>query len=196
MYRRRSFRRHYTHAVKKYSNENFSNTGVFNLTGAAPQAGTSPDSYPAQGFVSGMTFSIPTLTIVKANATEGLRKVKNFNLTIAPTVSVRESGETVWNGNSQFRFEMALVYIPEGTAPHPLNYSGTNDSIYEPSQNIILSGVFDPTNTFRISTRLARNLNQGDRIGLLIRGMLPDSVSGIEYSIRFMVNCQYAISYS
>lgn len=196
MYRRRSYRRHYYGGRgKKYSNENFNQTGAFDMSGDAPASGTSPDAYPSEGYLSGATLNFPTLTVVKANATEGLRKVKNFNLSISPNVSIRESGTTAWLANSQIRFEFALIYIPEGTAPHPLNYSDTSSSIYEPSQNIIASGVLDPINTFRLSTRLARNLNAGDRIGLIIRGYAPDSITGTDFNIRFMVNIQYAISY-
>lgn len=196
MYRRRSYRRHYYGGRgKKYSNENFNQTGAFDMTGDAPAAGTSPDAYPDEGYLSGATLNFPTLTVVKANTTEGLRKVKNFNMAISPTVNTKNSGENVWNWNNQIRFEFALIYIPEGTAPHPLNYSETSNSIYEPSQNIIASGVMDPSNTFRLSTRLARNLNAGDRIGLIIRGYGPSGVSGVEFNIRFMVNIQYAISY-
>uniref|UniRef100_A0AAU8H6G6 Cap n=1 Tax=CRESS DNA virus TaxID=3138951 RepID=A0AAU8H6G6_9VIRU len=127
----------------------------------------------------------PTLfaPIIAAVTTQGMRKCKNFTLHIETTSSVP--------------IAFALIYLPQGQVPENqiLNF-GLQDapsSIYEPNQNVILSGVVQansPQLTFR--TRLARNLNSGDSIYILYRQLLNVPAGG-NYFIYCSLN--YAITY-
>ena len=83
----------------------------------------------------------------------------------------------------------ALVYVPQATAPGPIQVStsATTPGMYEPNQFVMNCGVVDGNaGPIRFTSPLARNLNDGDAIYLLIRptaGQL--SISG---------TCRYAIS--
>lgn len=117
----------------------------------------------------------------------GTRKAKNFTLTITT--------------NSAIPFVFALVFVPEGTTPSSLN-QGTEQvgsylqsvSLYEPNQNVIMSGMFGGVSSQinRYKTRLARNLNSGDIIVLLIKALVPGE-QGSSATVDAMLN--YAISY-
>lgn len=85
---------------------------------------------------------------------QGKRKGKNFTLRMKtnPVSSI-------------FR---ALLYVPQGNDPSQIVLQ-PNGSMYEPSQNVIMSGIISASSaqdTFR--SRLARNLNSGDRIVLAL----------------------------
>lgn len=88
-----------------------------------------------------------------------------------------------------------MVYVPQGTRFNQLQ-TGTIEnatSIYEPNQNVILSGLTLPGVITNKSTRLARNLNSGDQIYLIFRPIyqngdnpMPGGISAtINYSITF-----------
>lgn len=65
--------------------------------------------------------------LVVNTTTEGMRKAKNFCLTLQTT--------------SQVPIQWALIYVPEGTlnAGNPLNNpGGATTSLYEPNQNVIM----------------------------------------------------------
>lgn len=108
-------------------------------------------------FTAGVTtalYFIPSTNIM------GTRKCKNFTLTLCCFP------------NAPFLF--ALVYVPEGTSPSNLNSSNEHPvSMYEPNQNVIMSGLFGGpySATNRFKSRLARNLNSGDSIALLIASL-------------------------
>lgn len=117
-----------------------------------------------------------TLVIPGSNQ-QGKRKAKNFTLRMKT--------------DSDIPLFWALLYVPEGLNPSMITLSASG-SMYEPAQNVIMSGIISKNSaqdTFR--SRLARNLNSGDRIILSIRPALNDvnfngSVQGI---------CNYVISY-
>lgn len=113
----------------------------------------------------------------------GVRKCKNFTITTNYS-----------NTEPPLPLYMALVYVPEGTTPNALNLGnpGAAASFYEPNQNVILTGILNPDNraqTFR--TRLARNLNAGDSIFLLLRSPVNQAFEGAALAIT--VN--YAIAF-
>ena len=100
--------------------------------------------------------------VVPSTNSLGMRKCKNFTLSII----VQTSFPVFW----------ALVYCPDGTQPTALRVGGDNIentpntigavSLYEPNQNVIMSGVLPANSTSpqRVSNKLARNLNSGDQI--------------------------------
>lgn len=115
----------------------------------------------------------------------GTRKCKNFTLNMYTTIP------GFW----------ALVYVPEGTNPGTLNWSTPTDesvpvvsaaSLYEPNQNVIMSGITRNTSeSYRFKTRLARNLNSGDAVFFLFKpfGTVSSDAGGVAMS------CNYAIAY-
>lgn len=166
MARRYSRRRGYTRRVKtaKYSNETYCHTDSFTTTDSS-----------INGYFS----------IVPVTTTLGMRKVKNFTFTVAykSTQLDQISRSVYW----------ALVYVPQGTTPSPMNIGtgGNFLSLYEPNQNVIMSGIAvldEQSRTFK--TRLARNLNSGDYIALVLQGDTTGSFTDI-----LSTSCNYAISY-
>lgn len=139
MARRRYGRRYRrTYKVQKYSNE--TSTGV--LQYEIPVNITPPTE---------------ACTVIDNINAQGMRKVKNFSF-------------QCYN-ESAYPVAWALVYIPEGTRPSALGHptDGTSVSLYEPNQNVILSGVIQDTDGIVTKrTRLARNLNSGDCVVLVV----------------------------
>lgn len=120
---------------------------------------------------------------------QGVRKAKNFTLTVT-TTPFTQNGSTI---ESVHYF--ALVFVPEGLGAGHLNIQNTaeNHSYYEPNQNVILAGVIDPRKVYVFKTRLARNLNSGDRIYYLWKQAGDGSVNPIHNIISFTIN--YALSF-
>jgi len=117
-------------------------------------------------------------TIVAPVAVQGMRKVKNL------TVSLSNN-----NPSDVPCFWWAVVYVPAGTTPSPLTVTGGSTSLYEPNQFVMECGYFDPNaGPLRVHTRLARNLNSGDGIALILRGQ-----SG-EANVQFRGVVSYAIT--
>lgn len=161
-YRRRYSTRRPLKTVK-YSNE------TSNLIG--PLTITSTDT--------GSQINAP---LVSAVNTQGMRKAKNFTLKL------------IYGGNTPLIW--ALVYVPQGQTPSKLTRGSadTPASMYEPNQNVIMSGFIVPTyqqaQVYR--TRLARNLNSGDSIQLLVATALAGATV-TEAPIGATLN--YAITY-
>jgi len=162
MYRRRS---RYSRRVKsiKYSNETMNY-----INNAEISAGS---SFEADGVL------IPSV------ANQGTRKVKNFDLQFMYE-------------NLPFPVAFALVYVPEGqeASSLTLSVSGTPASLYEPNQNVIMSGILPPsaTNTIHYRTRLARNLNSGDTIQIVLKG-IANAAEAADFGFYAQLN--YAIAY-
>lgn len=175
----RYFRRRYSRAVrpkKKYSWEHC------NFVGANT-------AVAANGAFAGVALMVTQAGI------GGMRKTKNFSLTL----------------NMQYvdiPLIFALVYVPEGTQPSQLQLGGTlssenpnfphltTASVYEPNQNVIMSGIVPASSTTPVikTTRMARNLNSGDSIMLVFR--TPNMAAGIPAdTIRLIANLDYCISY-
>ena len=101
-----------------------------------------------------------TWLLVPATTLEGMRKVKHLmvNLTIDP-----DSVGPMW---------WAIVYVPQGTTVGSINVttSASATGMYEPNQFVMNCGIADPTaGPIRFSSPVARNLNDGDAIALVVR---------------------------
>lgn len=98
--------------------------------------------------------------------TQGVRKAKNFTIGIASSPFKFQDGQLNYGP-----IAFALVYVPQGTQASSMTV-GTNDSasLYEPNQNVILSGVYTAgETTYKVTSPLARNLNSGDSIVLILK---------------------------
>lgn len=116
---------------------------------------------------------------------QGMRKVKNFSISISGT-------------SAYVQFAYALVYVPQGTQPTALGLGSTENaaSLYEPNQNVIMSGLINNgigNGVVRNYSRLARNLNSGDQICIILRPL-----NGHDQASQslFVVSLNYAICYS
>lgn len=168
MYRRRSSRRSVVRSVKpvKYSNETYC------------------QSVPSTIPVSIWNNTV-TINLVPSSATAGMRKAKNFTLSMQYTPFTAPVA-------------FALVYVPEGLDPQELNRAAWSDeqtspvSLYEPNQNVIMQGLLpvECNGRMEFKTRLARNLNSGDSIFLLLRG-----IADITTSPSFSCQLNFAICY-
>lgn len=136
------------------------------------------------------------IPIVSATTQEGVRKVKNFTISITTPLftATGVSTGTVNQYNNVFYY--ALIYLPEGVTANELSSTG---DLYQPSQNVMKAGIVNSQNgKIRVFSRLARNLNAGDSIYLLIgtnQNMLSTLVTG-DNRQRFNVLTQYAICYN
>lgn len=126
--------------------------------------------------------SIPIALISAANI-QGTRKVKNFTLRFA-------------YAPPPMPLAFVVAYIPEGQAPQSLNFgdASTVTSLYEPNQNVIMQGILpqNPDSALSFRTRLARNLNSGDAIALIIRPLVPATTAT---NISFGITFNYAITF-
>lgn len=163
----------YTRRVKtvKYSNETYNYAGSYTVNNAAVK-----NSWQE--------------TLISAIDQQGVRKCKNFELSLTGTPFA--SGDTIAHAPMFF----ALVYVPQGTEPSQISIGNPEAaaSLYEPNQNVIMSGVWpsDLTAPFVKKTRLARNLNSGDRI-VLVMASPPFGEGAFEKNIAVTLN--YAISF-
>lgn len=116
-------------------------------------------------------FTQPIITPIN---TLGVRKIKNFTFSASVTEVVA----------------FALVFVPEGTNSSPLAL-GVNQivSAYEPNQNVIMKGILIPSQPQNFFSRLARNLNSGDTIVLLL-----DNATNNDTNV--FVSLSYAISFN
>lgn len=165
----------YTRRVKtvKYSNETYNYAGVYSVQNAATKNNWSE-------------------TLISAIDTQGVRKCKNFELSLTGTPFTKDADGSIAHVPMFF----ALVYVPQGTQPSLINIGNPDSaaSLYEPNQNVIMSGVWpsDLTAPFVKKTRLARNLNSGDRIVLVMS--CPQFGEGA-HSKNLAVTLNYAISF-
>jgi hypothetical protein len=104
--------------------------------------------------------------VVPNSTLYGMRKAKNFDIQI----DLLDPGDELENNF----VEWALVYVPEGMVPgnialrfgHNINQF---ESMYEPNQHLIASGIISGTEpSVRKFSPLARNLNSGDQIIMVI----------------------------
>ena len=69
----------------------------------------------------------------------------------------------------------AVVYVPQGTSVGAINVttSSAATGMYEPNQFVMNCGIADPTaGPIRFGSPIARNLNDGDAIALVVRHQL------------------------
>ena len=116
--------------------------------------------------------------VVPGTDVEGMRKVKHLTVSMSPDTT------------DTLSFYWALVYVPQGTTPGDINIgSAISGSMYEPNQFVMNCGIMSTgAGPIRVSSPIARNLNDGDGIYLLIRD--AQDTGPIQY------NCvvRYAIS--
>jgi hypothetical protein len=169
----RRFRR-YARTARTVRPVRYSNETVSGTCGGAIQAGT--------------TVHQPLLKPIDA---QDIRKLKNPTLRLAMTAPT-----------PNFPVLWALVYVPEGFPLSALKMDyGTGGeeappSLFEPNQNLIMSGVMPATGTAEPITyrsRLARNLNAGDSIFLLLRGISGET--SID-QVAFVYCLNFAICYA
>lgn len=160
--------------------------------------------YSSETYASNLTFnnnSLDTNFTIKQNLIPvvagnlGTRKCKNFTLRFAtlPTIITNQDDST---STVPAKLMFALVYVPEGTNANNLSWGDNNASysLYEPNQNVILSGLIDDNQTYNFKTRLARNLASGDTIGLVIVDLTKPAANQT-VSTTVMVEFNYAISF-
>lgn len=134
-----------------------------------PISFTSPTN-PEHGFYQNSQIVIPP------SLQEGVRQVARMTITL--TGSPDTAGSVAW----------ALVYLPEGTQ-YTTALFPNQDTLYEPSNYVLASGISDSTaGPIRISSRIRKNLNAGDRIALLTAATGSGS--------RFIGIFRYAIKYN
>lgn len=182
---RRYRRRHrYTVArplkTTKYSSETYGSE--FNIQNAAG----------AQG--SHGLFTLPVIPNAIGGVL-GTRKCKNFTLRLCAEQTMYDD-----QANQTFdraRVAFALVFVPEGTNPSNIQFGAGNNpaSLYEPNQNVILSGIIDSNQTYAFKTRLARNLNAGDTIVLVLGDLTSLAQAGDSTNTPVTMTCNYAISF-
>ena len=120
--------------------------------------------------------------IVSPSDTEGIRTVKNLTFSCSVPIS----------------FRWIIVFVPRGTTVGTLNQNPTAGgpehgrsivSIYEPNQYVMAAGTYDPgAGPNRIFCPLARKLNSGDGIYLLIRGAdntQIKTIAVVRYAIKY-----------
>lgn len=159
--RRRYTRRSYRRAYKTQRYSNETMSGVIDI----PLGAIAPDK-------AGV--------LVVSTELQAMRKAKNFKLTMYTDPDVKDI------------FYFAVVYVPQGMEPSALN-TGTNltpVSLYEPNQYVIMSGMLQPGGNNIFYSRLARNLNSGDAIGIQVRTAAKTSAP---LTIPYTFN--YAITY-
>ena len=168
----------FTRRVKtvKYSNETYNFSDDLNI------------AHP-----SGKT--IASNAIISAIDQQGVRKCKNFELTLTGSPYVPSTG----NDSPKVPIFWALVYVPQGTNPSEINI-GSYDapaSLYEPNQNVIMAGIWpgDLTAPYVKRTRLARNLNSGDSIAFVVAVPPFAQNDNVTYSRSIAVTLNYAISF-
>lgn len=190
MYNRRrryyGYRRTYSLKPIKYSSETFSDMSAGEWAKYQPNMETTGNNIPH-------SFTGNYANVVSATNSTGMRKVKNFSIEIHPCIYSNE-GQSL-----SIPYCWALVYVPEGQNFTPDFGNTTNGgSLYEPNQNVIISGsgVCGDAGPRRF-TRMARNLNSGDRIYLLLAFFVPNNYGGPAPALATMsFTCNYAICYN
>lgn len=135
--------------------------------------------------------------IIPATTILGTRKAKNFTIDIYCSYSTETEDGTV-SASSTTLF-WALVYVPEGTNAGNFSFVPVNSndylSFYEPNQNVIMSGIVDSSHVCRLKSKLARNLNSGDTITLIVYDPRAGSATH-SYVLNVGYTINYALSFS
>ena len=98
-----------------------------------------------------------------------MRKVKHLTVSMSPDTT------------DTLSFYWALVYVPRGLLQGHQHLRALSASMYEPNQFVMNCGIMSSgAGPIRISSPLARNLNDGDAIYLLVRS--AQSVGPTEYN--------------
>ena len=126
----------------------------------------------------GDTAKIP---VVPAATIEGMRKVKHLTVSVA--------NETT---STDLAFFWALVYVPQGTTPGDIKVtSGGGAGMYEPNQFVMNCGVVDPSaGPIRFTSPIARNLNDGDAIFLIVKNISTIDTFTYNAVVRYAITLQ------
>ena len=96
--------------------------------------------------------------VVPATTTQGMRKVKHLTVSLAAALATSTP------------FYWALVFVPQGYNANIL--FGEAGSLYEPNQYVMACGLIDPdAGPIRIRSPIARNLNSGDSVQLILASL-------------------------
>ena len=121
--------------------------------------------------------------IVPGTDVEGMRKVKHLTVTVAPEMT---------DGSS---FYWAIVYVPQGTTPGNINVTATGAGMYEPNQFVMNCGIVSSgAGPIRFSSPVARNLNDGDGIYMLIRALQAALTSTIVLCVMLSPSSDHHIT--
>lgn len=169
----------------KYSNETFANA-------------VTVTALPSSSDLVGNNYWIPVIT---PSNVSGMRKAKNFTINLSCIPAFTAGGVKI-----PIIVSAMLVYVPEGTAPNAPNFNflpepvsfptpATLQAMYKPDQNVIMSKIANITETGNITmrNRLARNLNSGDSVGVLLT--VFKSINDESQSIACVVSANYAVTY-
>ena len=143
---------------RKYNKRNYNNRDKYSIeqttfltTSVANWIG-----YQETGLIDTLQQWFP---IVAPSEIQGMRKVKHLTISLSNA------------GNDAMPLWWCIQYVPAGYEPQKLRISNTGGgtNLVSANQNVMASGVIDfsagPT---RIYSRLARNLNSGDNIYLVL----------------------------
>lgn len=124
-------------------------------------------------------YAIP---VVQPIDTQGMRKVKHLTVSISNSGNISESIPVFYS----------IVFVPHGYEPQPISFPAAGYAVnnYSANQFVMSSGVLDFSGgPCRIRSRLARNLNSGDRIYLILA--IPSASAG---TTTYSAQVQYAIT--
>lgn len=183
----RRYRRRHRYSIArplkttKYSNETF--LASINIGSDTPAAGEG-------------TFYQVNLNCLPNNlqGVLGTRKVKNFTIRIKPDnrVFTPSGADPVIQTPTLF---FVLAFVPEGNEPGPIRIgNGSMLSAYEPNQNVIMSGMVDDSQAYSFKSRLARNLNAGDQIGILLKDT-TFVAAGDKAMTHLSISINYAVAF-
>ena len=80
----------------------------------------------------------------------------------------------------------ALVYLPEGYDYNPIVWPAITDDIYNPTKNVLISGVLTDNSVEDHKTnRIGRKLATGDRIALLVRNTSASATAQFSFELSF-----------
>jgi len=119
--------------------------------------------------------------IVPGTDVEGMRKVKHLTVSLAPDMDAAENIAFYW----------ALVYVPQGTTPGNINVtSALTAAMYEPNQFVMNCGIVSTgAGPIRFTSPIARNLNDGDSVYMLVR-----NTANVDSTVHYNCVVRYAIS--
>ena len=84
----------------------------------------------------------------------------------------------------------AMVYVPEGYNANPLNYPALTDDLYNPTKNVLISGVLNSQDMEdHKSTRYSRKVVKGDRLCLLYRPVAASGSQTVSFELSFTQAC-------
>ena len=132
---------------------------------------------------SSVTFNvIPSINI------QGVRKVKNFTINIEG--DFHKEGDIK---DKSYVINYMLIYHPSGlNIPAITIPAQIPGELFKANQYIILQGILTPLNNKIQYSKLARNLNSGDSIDLIL--INPSSTTDLAGNI--LCNLNYAIAYN